>query len=277
MKKPTQVDVAKMSGVSRTTVSYVINGDANGGLPISEETRQRVLRVVKELGYIPDARARALRSGDTKTLGLIMPDIPNPYFWQTAEGVEQEARNSGYKLILSDLALTPEHANEVFEDLSHRRIDGLILSGGFTLGADEANDVLGPFLQRHMPIVEISDHYKVHYDLDRVSSNYTKATREVMTHLIGLNHRRIALLFGVAAPELAHDRLVPYRESLLAAGLEVDEDLITRSGPTIEDGYQATAELLALEQRPTAIIAINDLLAIGAMRAIGNAGLQIPR
>ncbi len=276
MKQPTQIDVAHRAGVSRATVSYVLNGVTNGKVPISDETRRRVLEAIEELGYVPDARARALRSGDTKTLGLIIPDIRNPHFWETAEGIEQEARDAGYHLLLSNIALKHEYANEIFKDLSHRRIDGLILMGGFTVASEEAHDSLDRFFKRHLPIVEISDHYSVHYEVDRVSSNYYEATTEAVSYLLSLNHRRIGLLFGVAMPELARDRLQPYQESLAAAGLAVEEELIVKCGPTIEDGYQGTLRLLELPQIPTAVVAINDLLAIGAMRAISEAGLRIP-
>jgi LacI family transcriptional regulator len=254
----------------------VLNGVTNGKVPISDETRQRVLEAIEELGYVPDARARALRSGDTKTLGLIIPDIRNPHFWETAEGIEQEARDAGYHLLVSNIALKHEYANEIFTDLSHRRIDGLILMGSFTVASEQSHESLNRFFKRHLPIVEMSDHYHVHYEVDRVSSSYYEATTEAMSYLFGLNHRRIGLLYGVEMPELANDRLQPYRESLTAAGLPVEEELIVKCGPTIEDGYQATFTLLELPRRPTAIIVVNDLLAIGAMRAIYEAGLRIP-
>jgi LacI family transcriptional regulator len=276
MKRPTQADVARIAGVSRATVSYVLNDQVDQRIPISPETRQRVLDVIAELGYEIDARARALRSGNTKTLGLIIPDIRNPHFWETAEGVEQEARDAGYHLLVSNIALKYEYANEIFTDLLHRRIDGLIIMGSFTFASDEANDYLSRFFKLHLPIVEICDHYSIHYQVDRVSSDYQTATKEAMAYLLDMNHRRIGMLFGVAMPELAMDRLQPYRECLISAGLPVDDELIVRRGPTIEDGYQAALQLLALPQRPTAIIAINDLLAIGALRAIGDAGLRIP-
>lgn len=276
MKQPTQIDVARRAGVSRATVSYVLNGVTNGKVPISEETRQRVLNAIEELGYVPDARARALRSGDTKTLGLIIPDIRNPHFWETAEGIEQEARNAGYHLLVSNIALKHEYANEIFTDLSHRRIDGLILMGAFTVASKEAHDSLNHILERRLPVVELSDHYSVHYEVDRVSCSYYEAATEAMSYLLSLNHRRIGLLYGAEVPELARDRFQAYQESLTAAGLPIDEALIARCGPTIEEGYQTTFKLLELTQRPTAVIAINDLLAIGAMRAINEAGLRIP-
>src|SRR5215471_4224615 len=121
VKRPSQLDVAKVAGVSRSTVSYVLNGVKSENVFISDETRKRVWDAIEELGYVPDARARALRSGDTKTLGLIILDIRNPHFWETAEGVEQEARDAGYHLLLSSIAFKYDDANEIFTDLLHRR------------------------------------------------------------------------------------------------------------------------------------------------------------
>jgi LacI family transcriptional regulator len=276
MKRPSQFDVAKVAGVSRATVSFVINGVKNGNVVISDDTRQRVWNAVEELGYVPDARARALRSGDTKTLGLIILDIRNPHFWETAEGVEQEARAAGYHLLLSNLALKYEYADEVFTDLLHRRIDGLIVMGWPAFASEEANTYLGRYFERKLPIVEICDHYNGQFQMDRVVSDYHVATKEVMSYLLGLNHRRIGMLYGVALPELAMDRLEPYEESLVEAGLPLDDDLVVRCGPTVEEGYQAAQQLLSRSTRPTAIIAINDLLAIGALRAISDAGLSVP-
>ena len=272
MKRPTQVDVARLAGVSRATVSYVINGLRDGRVPISEETRQRVLEAVHELGYEPDARAQALRSGDTKTIGLIIPDIRNPHFWEYAEGVEQEAHDSGYHLLLSSIALDLEYGEDIFKDLSRRRIDGLILASSFIGQSGEAQKTLIHLLKRRLPLVEISDYYNI----DCVVSDYRAVTIEVMTHLLSLLHRRIGLIYGVAAPELAEDRLQPYQESLQTAGLPVNHELIVRCGPTIEDGYQAALQLLQLPSRPTALIAINDLLALGALRAAADLNLRVP-
>jgi len=277
MKRPSQLDVARAAGVSRATVSFVLNGVTNGNVAISEETRKRVWDTIEKLGYVPDARGRALRSGDTKTLGLILLDIRNPHFWETAEGVEQEARDAGYHLTLSNIALKySEYSDEIFADLLHRRVDGLIVMGWPAFASDGANTYLSKYFEQQFPIVEICDHYNEDIQMDRVSSDYHAATKEAMFYLMGMNHQRIGMLYGVALPELAMDRLKPYEECLIASGLPVDEDLIVRCGPTIEDGYQAAQKLLSLSPRPTAIIAINDLLAIGALRAISDSGLRVP-
>jgi LacI family transcriptional regulator len=285
MKRPTQFDVAHLAGVSRATVSYVVNGLADGQVPISEETRRRVLEAIEELGYVPDARAQALRSGSTKTIGLILPDIRNPHFWQTADGVEQELRAAGYHLLLSSADLNPDHGEDVFKELSRRRIDGLILMSAFIFQSEEAQRTLSQLFKRRFPIARIGEHPTI----DCVASNYRAATQEAMAYLLSLQHRRIGLIYGVRPPwdslgtaDLpvdpagGVDRLLPYQDCLRAAGLPVDPELIITCGESIEDGYQAALQLLKLPARPTALLVINDLLAIGALRAAGDLGLRVP-
>jgi LacI family transcriptional regulator len=276
MNRPTQVDVARRAGVSRATVSYVLNSQKDGRVPISDETRQRVLDAIDELGYEPDARAQALRSGNTKTIALIIPDLRNPHFCEYATGIEEAARAAGYHMLLSSTTLNDEYAVEVFKDLSRRRFDGLILASSFILESMEAQATLDQVRKSGLPIVELSDNYGV----DAVAADYRNATMEVMDYLLSLGHRRIGLIYGVGGVgghELADDRIEPYRASLNAANLQIDTDLIVECGPTIEDGYQASIKLLRLGSRPTAIISVNDLLAIGALRAAVDAGLQVPK
>ncbi len=276
MKRPTQVDVARRAGVSRATVSYVLNGVPNSRVPISSETRQSVLAAISELGYEPDARAQALRSGDTHTIGLIIPDMRNPHFIENADGVEQEARAAGYYLLLSSMDLSAEYGRDIFKEISSRRIDGLILIGSFIDQFEDAQKTLTRLIKQHLPIAEISDRPDIDHHIDSVICDYRAATQEVMAHLLSLNHRRIGLVYGVATQELGLDRLQPYQESLADAGLPADEELVVNCGPSIENGYQAGLQLLKLAPRPTAVIAINDLLATGVMRAAGDLGLRIP-
>lgn len=276
LKRPTQEDVARLAGVSRATVSYVINGLARGNISISEKTRRRVLEAAEQLGYVPDATARALRLGTTKALGLIIPDIRNPHFWETVDGAWREARASGYHLLLSSMDLSAEYGREIFEELSHRRVDGLILMGSFIEQSDEAQKILLRLRKQRLPIVEISDHLRDDH-VDQVVSDYRSVTHEVMELLFSLGHRRIGLVYGVARSDLALDRLEPYRECLEGFGIAFDEHLVVQCGPTIEDGYRATFALMNCDPPPTAIVAINDLLAIGVMRALVDLGRSVPR
>jgi LacI family transcriptional regulator len=239
---------------------------------ISEETRQRVLDAIEELGYEPDARAQALRSGSTKTIALIIPDLRNPHFCEYATGIEEAARAAGYHLLLSSTTMNDEYAVEIFKDLARRRFDGLIIASSFILESQEAQDTLEQVRTRGLPIVEMDENYGV----DSVFAGYHEATKEVMAYLLSLGHRRIGLIYGVGGHELGEDRLQPYLEGLKAAGIPIDPNLIDRCGPTIEDGYQAALKLLKLPSRPTALISINDLLAISALRAAADLGLRVP-
>lgn len=285
MRKPTQADVARLAGVSRATVSYVLNGVVNERVLISEATQQRVLAAIEELGYEPDARAQALRSGHTKTVGLILPEIHNPHFWQTADGVEQELRASGYHLLLSSADLNPVYGDDIFKELSRHRIDGLILMSTFVLQSETGQETLNQLLERRFPIVRIGEHQTV----DCIVSNYRTAAREAMVHLLELGHRRIGLIYGVRssrdAPELEYppvdmsgglDRFLTYQDCLREAGIPVDPALIVTCGAGLEDGYRAARQLLELPVRPTALLVINDLLAIGALRAASDLGLHVP-
>lgn len=272
MKRPTQADVAREAGVSRATVSYVLNGQADGRIPISEDTRQRVLEAIQVLGYEPDARAQALRSGSTKTIGVIIPDLRNPHFVEYATGIEQEAHSAGYHILLTSIAFDVEYGVDIFKGLASRRIDGLILVSSFIAISEEAQKTLNQLRERRFPMVELNDQYNV----DNVVCNYREATKEAMAHLFSLRHRRIGMIYGVEAPETADDRLTPYQETLMAADL-FDPQLIAECGPTIEDGYRAALKLLQPPSRPTALIAINDLLSIGVLRAAADLGLGVPK
>jgi LacI family transcriptional regulator len=272
MNRPTQVDVARLAGVSRATVSYVLNGVTEGRVPISAKTQQRVLDAIEELDYEPDARAQALRSGNTKTIALVVPDLRNPHFCEYAIAIEQEARASGYHVLVSSTTLNDEYAVDIFKDLAGRRMDGLILASSFILESSEAQATLARIRERGLPIVELNDLYGV----DAVGTNYYEVTKEVMSYLLSLQHRRIGLIYGFGGHELAEDRLESYKASLDAANIPIDTNLIIQCGPGIEDGYQASSHLLQLATRPTAIICINDLLAMGALRAALDLGLRVP-
>lgn len=275
-KRPTQNDVARLAGVSRGTVSFVVNGLANGKVAISPETSARVWQAVEELGYVPDAGAQALRSGSTRTIGLIMPDLRNPHFWENAEGVEEEARAAGYRLLFSSMELNAQYGVDILQDLAGRRIDALIVMGELIGQSTTAQAILAHSLKRRLPIVELNDRPMAGHPVDSVVANYRGAATAAMEHLLALGHRRIGLVYGVAKPEMGLDRLEPYQECLRSAGLSLDLTLLVPCGPTIEDGYQAARQLLALAERPTAIIAINDLLALGVLRAAADCGLGVP-
>jgi LacI family transcriptional regulator len=272
-KRPTQLDVARIAGVSRATVSYVINGLADGRVSISMETRQRVLDAIHKLGYHPDARAQSLRTGGTtNTIGLLVPDMHNPYYWKFASGVEQEAERAGFDLVLFSSSLNAQREEHTLRALSRRQVDGLILSLTFPSHIAEALKLLA---RRRSPVVTLGSAFP-NIDAVLVRPGYRENARQMMAHLYQLGHRQIGFIYGLVNPEIDGGRLAAYREALHEFGLPADETLIDRCGATLDDGYQAAHRLLQRAPRPTAIVTINDLLAIGALRAIDERGLAAP-
>ncbi len=269
MKRPTQSDVAKRAGVSRATVSYVLN-DRSGDVAISTETRLRVLQIIDELGYQPDTRAQSLRSGDSKTIGLLIPDIHNPHFWQTVEGVEEEARKAGYDLLLAHSNANLNLEDYCIQSLSRRTISGLIIIKATNALSSKTQKRL---LQSGRPVVECSDSPS---QFDAIITHYRDATREAMRHLLDHGHKSFAFINGVAQLVVGVDRLEPYHDMLDAAGIAKSEHNVINCGIAPEEGYQTAYKLLQTENRPTAIVAINDLLAISVLRAAADLGLKVP-
>ena len=271
MKKPTQHDVAQLAGVSRTTVSFIVNGKDTQGVPISEETRQRVLDAVDELGYVVNARAQSLRSGDTKTIGVLLPIYENPFFWQLLSGIAAEAEASGYRLLLAHSFFTKEQEVKSITELAEQRVDGMIILTEFQSLPDEVMDQLR---KSTYPIIEGSSSSAAEFDL--IHQDYSEGTRALMTYLLEQGHRRIAYLHGVHKPEQGLDRLYAYRQILGEYDIPVDERFVYRCGPTMDDGYEATQALLKLDNPPTAIMAVNDLLGMAAISGAIDLGLRVP-
>jgi LacI family transcriptional regulator len=273
MKRPTQADVAHLAGVSRATVSYVISGHDSGNISTTEETRKRVLQAARTLGYMPDAAAQSLRLGATKNIGVLIPDLHNPHYWQMVDGVEGEARAAGYDLLLTSASLNPDRELDCMRALLRGRVDGLVLSLTFPELLDEEARLLA---RRRCPVVVPGGGDERLRDLDCVEPDYADGAVHMMERLLALGHRRIGLVHGVAQPELGSERLRAYRDVLAAAGLPYDGDLVDRCGSTIADGYAAAGRLLERSPRPSALVVINDLLAMGVLHAIAERGLRVP-
>jgi LacI family transcriptional regulator len=262
--------VARLAGVSRATVSYVLNDQADQRIPISTETRQRVLNAIAELGYEIDARAQSLRSGDTKTIGVLLPIYENPFFWQILRGISTEAEANGYSLLLAHNSLTPEQESQSVRELAEQRVDGLLLMMGFKQLSEQ---IINQLRRSSHPVVEISGTAS---EFDYVRQGYGAGTQALMSHLLELGHRRIGFVYGVTIPAQGFDRLDAYQRSLEEAGIAYDKTLVQHCGELMEDGYQAACHLLSQPNRPTALLAINDLLGIATIRAAADLGLSVP-
>lgn len=269
-RKPTMKDVARLAGVSYQTVSSVVNNKPI----VAEETRQRILDAIKQLNYTPDAAARSLRSGQTRIIGLMIPDAHNPHFWATISGAEDEAQANGYSLLLATTSMDEEREKNVFRAFLHQRMDCIIPL--FTYPENFTEELI-ELKRKHIPFaISASGAPMPAVEMDIVWAHYEYAARELMDHLLGLGHTRIAMIHGVGRSELANDRLVTYKQCLEQAGIPYDDSLVAQCGFTLDDGYHAAEKLLSLDPPPTAIIGINDLMAFGAMQAALQHGLHIP-
>lgn len=270
MRRPTQKDVAKKAGVSRSTVSYVLNDQDDLKIPISEETRQRVLEAIVELGYEPDARAQSLRRGSTNIIGVIIPVIENPFFWQTLTGITDALRDAGYSLHLYHNPQDPQQGAYTVRELTRQRVDGFILLAA----AKYMMPKLAEYLRKStQPIVEIT---ATEAEFDHVIHGYSTGTRTLMQHLLGLGHRKIGFIYGVTREVQGLDRLSVYRQVLEEEGLSDSRRFEVHCGDQMKDAYRAAYNMLNAQDRPTALLVINDMLAIPVMRAASDLGLKIP-
>jgi LacI family transcriptional regulator len=267
MKRPTQKDVARRAGVSRSTVSYVLNDQTELKIPISDETRQRVLDAINELGYEPDARAQSLRLGHTNIVGVIIPAIQNPFFWQILTGISDGLQEAGYSLHLSHHPLDMQQEANTIRQLRRQPVDGFILLAAAKYLLPRLTDYLR---NAGRPVVEIT---AAKAEFDHVVHTYSSGTRALMAHLLELGHQRIGFVYGITRDVQGFDRLLIYREVLEEAGLHPYE---MHCGENLEDAYQAAFALLNKPDRPTAVLVINDLLAVAVIRAANDLGLTVP-
>jgi len=265
-------DVAELAGVSRTTVSFVLNDVP--GVKISEETRQRVLQAARELNYYPTAAARSLASGKTKRIGLVLgegkvrlsADAFLPAFLQ---GVTSFVHQRGYLLVLQTPEDVPSH--EAYTRLiREQQVDGLILSG-----PRSDDPLLEALAEDEFPLIlhgELDECEIPYVDVDNRAGAY-----QAVTHLIGLGHRRIGFISNAPLSYSgAQARFAGYKQALAEHDLPLDEELIRTASFLPETGQVAIRDLLALPDRPTAVFAASDVVAIGAMSGIQAAGLAIP-
>jgi LacI family transcriptional regulator len=262
-------DVAARAGVSTMTVSRVINNHGR----VATATRQRVQQAINELGYVPNALARSLLKGRTRTIALIVSDISNPFFTSIARGVEDVARRHGYTVILGNSDESVEKERQYVHAMLSNRIDGLLIAPAGS-GSRKTLD----FLARHGTKFVLIDRQLPGVAADAVVGDSIGGARLLTEHLIELGHRRIALVGGSHEVPTARDRQRGYEEALRDRGLEPQPALIIESNYKQEGGYRAAQQLLALpaDERPTAIFAGNNFLAIGAIQALRAAGLQVP-
>lgn len=263
---PTIYDVAQHAGVAPATVSRVINDSGY----VSVQTRERVEQAIAELGYRPNRLARGLRSKQTQTIGLVLSDITNPFWTTVARGVEDAASRAGFSVILCNTDESEAKQAQYLRLLLEKQVDGFVL-----VPATTGVDSFSPVYERDVSFVVLDR--KVPISVDTVRCDSVGGARELVTYLLGLGHRRIAVLSGSSDVSTATDRVEGYRCALMEAGVEIDESLILYRAFTHDAGYEMTMQVLRMSPPPTALFAVNNFIAIGALRALKDVGLQVPK
>lgn len=268
-KKVTIKEVAKKAGVSISTVSRVLNSRDNRY--IRERTRNKVMQAVKELNYKPDRRAQSLRGIATKIIGLVIPNRLNPYFEQIAQAIEEVCFNEGYGILLCNSNNNPERESIYLDLLERQKVDGIIIS---TVGLTKER--FNELINRGTPVVLIDEDVPG-VDAPAVFANNYMGGCQAAQHLIELGHKKIAFISGPMNLLSSRERYKGYCDTLIKYGIKVRKDLFKEGTFTYESGYKATQELLNEEKEFTAIFCSNDLMALGAMRAIQDRRKRVPQ
>ncbi|MCL4514478.1 MAG: LacI family transcriptional regulator [Firmicutes bacterium] len=260
-------NVAAEASVSPSTVSRVITGKA----PVSSDKREKVLAAIKKLNYRPNILARGLKSKETKTLGLILPNITNPFFAEVAKGVEDAADAAGYNVILCNAGDDGAKEIRYLEVLHKKWVDGIVYD---TVGVDTV-DYLRTIMGDGIPIVTMDREIKG-LPVDAVCLDNVKGGYIATRYLIALGHRKIALIAGPVYISTTTDREEGYRRALDEVGIQPRPDFIRYFSYDFESGFNAAAELLSFDDPPTGFICANDMIALGVIQQLERKGFQVP-
>jgi LacI family transcriptional regulator, galactose operon repressor len=259
-------DVATLARVSTATVSHVLNETR----PVSEVLRDRVQIAMKQLSYQPDAVARSLRCRETLTLGLFVPSLEIPFYAWIADSIEAAAHTAGYNIILCSAGWSLARELAAIDELMARRVDGMVC-----ISIAARAEHVWPVLRRGTPVVWL-ERTMPGIELDAVFVDNFKGAYDATRHLIELGHKQIGCIMGLVDSQLSDERVVGYRQALADGGLPFEPGLLQRGDYMPPSGYAGAEALLARPNRPTAIFAFNDLMAMGALQAIHRLGLRVP-
>jgi LacI family repressor for deo operon, udp, cdd, tsx, nupC, and nupG len=261
-------DIARASGVSHSTVSRALRDSAL----VNSTTRERIKTVAHDMGYTPDAQARSLVTGRSRTVGVVVTTIADPFVAEVVQGVETTAHDHGYTVVLSSSGSEPTREIAAVQMLRSKRVDGMIVTAS-RIGALYLDHVerLG------VPIVLINNHNEQsgHYTYT-VTVDNRHGSLLAMNHLMGKGHRRIAYVTGPADHSSDMERAGAYRQALEAHGLPWDPELVVPGNGWPDGGQQALEKLLRLTHPPTAVFCYNDLTAIGLTRAAREKSIRVP-
>ena len=262
----TMKDIARLAQVSTSTVSHVINGSRF----VSDEIREKVMRIVVELNYTPSYIARSLKVKATKTIGLLVTATNNPFFSEVMAGVEQYCQKNQYNLIIATTGGDAKRLQQNLQTLIHKQVDGvLLMCGDSRFQADMELTV-------PLPLV-VMDWWFTELNADKILENSERGGYLATKSMVDVGHQKIGIITGNLRKSVAKNRLQGYKKALSEANIVLNPDWIVESHFDFEGGIVGAQKLLSLSDRPTAIFCCSDTIAIGAYQAIQNQGLRIPQ
>ncbi|CAI6086525.1 HTH-type transcriptional regulator DegA [Paenibacillus sp. JJ-100] len=264
--KATIYDIAREAGVSIATVSQVINGKGK----ISEKRRAEIMEIMERLHYQPSAIAAALTGKQTYTLGLLVPDISNPYFAELARAVEDRSRQLGYSVVICSTDNKDERVERYLNLLQQKRVDGMMIGTGI-----ENAEILSPLLQQSIPVALIARHMPA-LSVHTVTIDDKLGGSLAAQHLLELGHTHVAVLSEPFKVSSSQERVRGFRETLTKAGYVLGPDQIRESAADLNSAKQEALRLLSGQNRPTGLFCCNDMQAIGAIQAAKERGLRVP-
>jgi LacI family transcriptional regulator len=260
-------DVAQHSGVSPMTVSRVINDSAR----VKPETRRRVEQAIAELGYVPSRLASGLSRRRTGTLAVSVPDVANPFFTAVVRAAEEVARRTDYRAILCDTRADLAMERDAIKELIAHRVEGIVIAPV----SDRSKLHLERLTRFGVPYVLV-DRTVRGVEADAVVGDNEGGARRLVEHLISLGHRRIGLIVEHDEVSTARYRRRGYELTLRAAGIPFDPSLVVEAPPDPRGGADGMRRLLEVDDPPTALFAVNNLVAVGAIEAVRSAGMEVP-
>lgn len=266
MEVPTIKDIAREANVSVGTVSKVLNNNPT----VKPKNYESVMNAINKLNYRPNLVARTLKTNVSKSTGLIIPDITNPYYPELARGVEDEAKKEGLTVFLCNTDRKLSKESEYLDALINKNVDGIILVKPQT----EIKKLQNFKEYCKLTVVDADEEFKKHFDV--VNVNDRLGAKKAMDLLFEYGHEKIAFISGLMESESSKLRYLSYISALKGNGIELDEQLVKQGDYDWESGYRSTVELLTLENRPTAIFAANDIMALGAIKALRERNISIP-
>ncbi len=260
-------EVAERAGVSIATVSRTVNGVR----AVRPDIAAKVWRAIEEVGYVPNTQARALVSGHSRILGLIVSDITNPFFPELIHGFEQVAVRAGFEVLLASTGYDPALMANTVRRMIERKVEGVAV-----MTSEMDPSLLGQLTDRHIPLAFVDVGTPAPH-VSNICVNYQSGVRQAVEHLRRLGHRRLAFISGPLTLKSARLRSEAFLECFTESQRDAEHPLIVKGDHTLDGGFHAVQELLSAPDRPTAVICSNDLTAIGVLRGLDAEGLRTPR